>query len=82
MSWEDYLEALPGKVIKRIRIIISVSLAPDRFVDQGWMCEAGVKKVLWAPVVLQTSDSEYPETSLYIQFQWFARTILQPAFTS
>lgn len=80
MSCEDDLEELPGKEIQRI--IISVSLAPDRFVDQGWMWEAGAKKVLWAPVVLQTRGSEYPETSLYIQFQWFARTILQPAFTS
>lgn len=80
MSCEDDLEELPGKEIQRI--IISVSLAPDSFVDQGWMWEAGAKKVLWAPVVLQTRGSEYPEISLYIQFQWFARTILQPAFTS
>lgn len=74
MSCEDDLEELPGKEIQRI--IISVSLAPDRFIDQGWMWEAGAKEVLWTPVVLQTRGSEYPETSLYIQFQWFARTIL------
>lgn len=80
MSYEDDLEELPGKEIKRI--IISVSLAPDRFVDHGWMWGVGAKKVLWAPVVLQTCGSEYPETSLYIEFQWFARTVLQPVFTS